>query len=120
MSVQTTAPSALRSATPTSAVTTRPAPAQTTTYGDAFDRDERGIGSARPLRWHAAGGWPLQRKCACGSAAGLSGTCAECGHRRMLGLQIRAAAPEPADPYEREADRIADEVVAGSARTTPA
>jgi hypothetical protein len=111
---QTIAPNSARAATP---APKRREP--THTRGDAFD-DERGIGFARPLRSRAAGGWPLQRKCACGSAAGLSGTCVECGHRRMLGLQTYAAAPEPADPYEREADRIADEVMAAAARTTPA
>jgi hypothetical protein len=58
----------------------------------------------------------LQRKCACGGSPGLSGECEECGKKRMAGIQTKLAVGEPDDAYEREADRIADQVLAMPAR----
>ena len=58
----------------------------------------------------------LQRKCACGGSPGLGGECAECTHQKRLGLQTKLKADEPGDLYEREADRIADKVMAASAQ----
>ena len=58
----------------------------------------------------------LQRKCACGGSPGLGGECAECTHQMRLGLQTKLKADEPGDLYEREADRIADKVMAASAQ----
>ena len=56
----------------------------------------------------------LQRKCACGASAGLSGTCEDCGRKKILGLQTKALAiGSPHDALEYEADRIADQVMAG-------
>lgn len=56
----------------------------------------------------------LQRKCACGASASLSGTCEDCGRKKMLGLQTKALAiGSPHDALEYEADRIADQVMAG-------
>ncbi len=52
----------------------------------------------------------LQRKCACGNTAGLSGECEECGRKKMLGIQAKLVISEPGDQCEREADRIAEEV----------
>ena len=53
----------------------------------------------------------LQRKCACGGAAGLTG---ECGTCRETKLQRRPLAVNtPGDRYEQEADRVADAVVSG-------
>lgn len=53
----------------------------------------------------------LQRKCACGAGAWvLTGECADCGRKRMLGLggwRIGAAG----DRFEREADRAANEAM---------
>ena len=54
----------------------------------------------------------LQRKCACGGSAGLSSQCNACQTKKLLGLQTKLAVGEPADVYEREADRIADQVMA--------
>jgi hypothetical protein len=55
----------------------------------------------------------LQRKCACGGTPGPTGECAACRAKR-LSLQRRAVETGPAstpdDPYEREADRVAEEV----------
>ena len=117
---QTTALNAARVATPAStAASTRLAPARTTTCDGAFDRDERGLGFARPLSLHAAGDRPLQRKCACGGSAGLSGDCADCGRGRMLGLQRRIEIGAADDPYKREADRVADAVLAGTVSPAP-
>jgi len=60
----------------------------------------------------------LQRKCACGSSAGLSSDCEECGKKKLLGIQTKLAISEPGDAYEREADRIADQVLAMPSRPT--
>ena len=55
----------------------------------------------------------LQRKCACGGSAGLSGTCAECQQRKLRGkpIQAKLRINEPGDQYEREADRVAEQVM---------
>ncbi len=59
----------------------------------------------------------LQRKCGCGSggSAGLTGSCDDCGRKRLLGLQPKLEVGEPGDSFEREADRVAEEVL----RETP-
>ncbi|MGH7496701.1 MAG: DUF4157 domain-containing protein [bacterium] len=54
----------------------------------------------------------LQRKCACGGAAGMSGECAECSNKKRSGLQTKLKVNEPGDIYEQEADRVADQVLA--------
>jgi hypothetical protein len=53
----------------------------------------------------------LQRTCACGAnGSALTGECADCGRKRVLGLQgWRIGAP--GDRLEREAERAADEVM---------
>ena len=55
----------------------------------------------------------LQRKCACGGASGLSGSCSECETKKMLGLplQTKLRINEPGDAYEQEADRMAEQVM---------
>ena len=58
----------------------------------------------------------LQRQCACGGAAGISGECEECRNKRQLGLQTKLKVNEPGDIYEQEADRVANQVMATSAR----
>jgi hypothetical protein len=63
-----------------------------------------------PLRPSQSG--ILQRKCACGGSAGMSGECEECSKKQRLGLQTKLKVNEPGDIYEREADRIADQVLA--------
>jgi Domain of unknown function (DUF4157) len=57
----------------------------------------------------------LQRKCACGRAAGPTGECAECGKKRALGLQPKLTVNQPGDAYEQEADRVADQVLTAPA-----
>jgi hypothetical protein len=54
-----------------------------------------------------------QRKCACGGPPGLSGECSECRSKRLIGqpLQRKVSIGEPGDEYEREADRVADQIV---------
>jgi hypothetical protein len=55
----------------------------------------------------------LQRKCACGAgASGLSGECAECSKKKMVGLQTKLRINEPGDIYEQQADRVAEQVLA--------
>lgn len=55
----------------------------------------------------------LQRKCACGGTPGPTGECAGCRRSRLLGgpLQAKLRVGQPDDQYEREADRIADQVM---------
>jgi len=55
----------------------------------------------------------LQRKCACGGSAGLSGMCAECQRKQLFAesLQPKLRINEPGDIYEQEADRVADQVM---------
>jgi hypothetical protein len=53
----------------------------------------------------------LQRKCACGGVAGVTGECEACRKKRLR-LQTKLAVNGPGDIYEREADRVAGEVLA--------
>ena len=53
----------------------------------------------------------LQRKCACGG----KGDCPQCSSQKQINLQPKLIVGPADDPYEREADRIADQVVATSA-----
>jgi len=61
----------------------------------------------------------LQRKCSCGGTPGPSGECAACEQKRRAGtnrgqpVQTKLAVNAPGDKYEREADRMADAVMAG-------
>ncbi len=61
----------------------------------------------------------LQRKCACGNAAGASGTCTTCQEKGGMALpgniQTKLTINEPSDRYEQEADRVADQVMTASA-----
>ena len=58
----------------------------------------------------------LQRVCACGNNTTAGGECSECRKKR-LGLQPKLKVNEPGDIYEREADRIADQVMATPAHS---
>jgi hypothetical protein len=53
----------------------------------------------------------LQRKCACGGPAGLSGECEECGKKRLTGIQTKLSISEPGDKYEQEADQVAERLL---------
>lgn len=57
----------------------------------------------------------LQRKCACGGTPGPTGECAACRRKRKLHeegrLQTKLRVSQPGDTYEREADRIAAQVM---------
>ena len=57
----------------------------------------------------------LQRKCACGGAAGLTGACAEYSKKRLVSrpplIQAKLVIGEPGDRYEKEADRVAEQVM---------
>jgi hypothetical protein len=57
----------------------------------------------------------LQRKCACGGS--LAGECEECIKTKIAGLQTKLRISEPGDIYEQQADRVADKVMAKSARS---
>ena len=64
---------------------------------------EPGVARAPPV---------LQRACACAENAGEP-KCPECAEKERLGVQPKLTLSTPGDPYEREADRIADRVVSG-------
>ena len=61
----------------------------------------------------SSSGFVLQRKCACGGSAGFTGECEECRRKKFLGkpLQRTLAINEPDDEHEREADRVAEQVM---------
>jgi len=59
----------------------------------------------------------LQRKCACGNHTVAGGECAECG-KQKTGLQRKLAIGSISDPLEREADRVADQIVASRAASS--
>jgi hypothetical protein len=52
----------------------------------------------------------IQRKCACGGEITADGECSECRKKR---LQKKLAVGSADDSFEREADRIAEEVISG-------
>jgi hypothetical protein len=58
----------------------------------------------------------VQRQCACAGPAPVADTCESCRRKKLLGLQTFAVGPAD-DAWEREADRIADEVMAGQRRS---
>ena len=53
----------------------------------------------------------LQRACDCGAPAGISGQCPSCAADERLGVQPKLRINPPGDRWEREADRVADQVV---------
>jgi hypothetical protein len=56
----------------------------------------------------------LQRACACGGPAGTAGKCSACDAEDKLGaslLQPKLTVGAPDDPYEKEADAVADRVM---------
>lgn len=55
----------------------------------------------------------LQRQCACGGSGGMTGECEACKRKKLLGqpLQRKLTISEPGDPYEQEADRVAEHVM---------
>ncbi len=68
--------------------------------------------TAKPLQT-AGAHQILQRKCECGAgASNLTGECAECSKKKMMGLQTKLRVNEPGDAYEQEADRVAEQVLA--------
>lgn len=63
----------------------------------------------------------VQRKCECGATTS-GGECTECGKKTPL-LQTKLQIDEPGDPFELEADRVAEQVMQmkpPSGRTVPA
>ena len=61
----------------------------------------------------------LQRTCRCGAATAVSEQCPACAARERLNVQSRLRISRPGDRFEREADRIADQVVSGRPPTNP-
>jgi hypothetical protein len=58
----------------------------------------------------------LQRKCACGNQTIAAGECVECANKKT-GLQRKLAIGASNDPLEREADRVAEQILAAPAHT---
>ena len=56
---------------------------------------------------------PSLHRCACGGARTLTGSCAACEQKRLLGkpLQTKLRVSEQGDQYEQEADRVAAQVM---------
>lgn len=62
----------------------------------------------------------LQRKCACGNTAdGLSRECENCAQKKAIGLQRQLTIGRSDDPLEREADRVAAQVMRGRSGPVP-
>ncbi len=55
----------------------------------------------------------IQRACACGAQAGVSGKCGSCATNEKLGLGSNVKIGAANDRYEQEADLIAEQVVSG-------
>ncbi|HLM54878.1 MAG TPA: DUF4157 domain-containing protein [Pyrinomonadaceae bacterium] len=72
------------------------------------------LAPAPPVRVSAARTGLLQRKCACGGPAGLTGNCEECAVKRLRGVQAKLEVGPAGDHFELEADRVADEVMSGA------
>lgn len=67
----------------------------------------------------AAGGrlLRLQRQCACGAKTpGLAPDCEDCRKKKLVGGQAKLVVGASDDRFEREADRVADQVLASQAR----
>jgi predicted metallopeptidase len=75
--------------------------------GRRFASVARNSHLVRPMLATASEASPIQRKCACG------GTCPKC--RVEEDIQTKASISRPGDSYELEADRVAEQVVDGSA-----
>jgi len=66
-----------------------------------------------------APGGLLQRKCACGGAARLSGDCGKCSDKLKRPLQTKLEVGRAGDHFEQEADRLAEEVMRGPSHAAP-
>jgi hypothetical protein len=53
-----------------------------------------------------------QRRCACGSHTPASGECPSCATKKKIGMQRKLKIGASNDPLEREADRVAEQVMA--------
>ena len=55
----------------------------------------------------------MRQTCACGGAVGPTGECAECRRKRLLEgtVQTKMRINQPGDRFEREADRMAEQVM---------
>jgi hypothetical protein len=64
----------------------------------------------RPLP--SANASAVNAKCACGNHTMAGGECEECSKKKRVGLQTKLKVNEPGDSDEREADRVAEQVMA--------
>ena len=63
----------------------------------------------------------LMRACDCGKAApGPSGQCPDCSGKSRFGADSAVALGAPDDQYEQEADRVAEQMMAGAPLAAPA
>src|ERR1700754_2493947 len=55
----------------------------------------------------------LQRSCACGGSTGMTDSCSSCTSNQLAGTRVQAklVVGPVNDPYEQEADRVADQVM---------
>jgi hypothetical protein len=79
------------------------------------------MGQQQGLLSLMAGSPKLQRKCACGAPSAAGGSCSACAAKSAAEgsqvLQKKLAIGATDDPLEREADRIADQVMVGPAQS---
>jgi len=62
-------------------------------------------------------GIAIQSRCQCGDRSKLSGECNSCRTQKLTGFQRKLSIGAANDVYEQEADRVADQVMANSARS---
>ena len=60
----------------------------------------------------------VHRTCACGNHTTAGGECEECSEKKQSGLQTKLEVNKQGDIYEKEADRVADQVMAATADRT--
>ena len=60
----------------------------------------------------------LRRKCACGKESPEGALCSDCSAKQSRRLQKKLVIGASNDPLEREADRVADQVMGSSASPT--
>jgi len=69
--------------------------------------------SATKPTHHNSNAFLLQRKCACGGSAGLTGECSDCQSKIFARnrFQTKLRVNEPGNEYEQDADRVAAQVM---------
>jgi hypothetical protein len=78
------------------------------------ERAQIQLKQSSPASFTPVSGGVLQRKCVCGNHTVAGGECADCA-KKKCSLQRKLAICASNDPLEREADRVADQVMSAPA-----